>query len=321
MAVMERTSVVKKKTRQGFGEALAELGRENPNVVAVTSDVMGSVNVNYFAKEFPDRFINCGVAEQNACNIAAGLSLVGKIPFFALYGCFATTRCMDMLRTTICYGKLNVKIAGSHGGLLTGEDGASHQALEELGLMRVLPNMTVIIPCDYWEAKKATRAVAGIKGPCYLRLGRASIPLVTDEDSEFEIGRGVLVRGGNDVAIVACGAMVYEALLAAEMLAVKGIDARVINLHTVKPIDKDILIEAARVCGTMVTAEEHQIHCGMGSAVAEVLVRHHPVPMEFVGVKDRFGESGPGMELLTRFGLRDVNIAEAVDKVLRRKAK
>jgi transketolase len=319
MIVMERTSVDKKKTRQGFGEALLELGRENPDIVAVTSDVKGSVNVNYFANEFPERFINCGVAEQNACNIAAGLSLVGKIPFYALYGCFASTRCLDMIRTTICYGNLNVKIAGSHGGIITGEDGASHQALEELGLMRVMPNMTVIIPCDYWEAKKATRAAATLNGPCYLRLGRASMPLVTDEHSTFEIGKGVLLRDGTDVAIVACGVMVYEALLAAEILADQGISARVINIHTVKPIDKDILTDAAKTCGAVVTAEEHQIHCGMGSAVAEVLAQHCPVAIEFIGIKDRFGMSGPGMELLTEFGLRDVNIVEAVNAVLKRK--
>jgi len=320
MVVMERASVEKKKTRQGFGKALAELGRENANIVAVTSDVRGSVNLNYFADEFPERFINCGVAEQNACSIAAGLSLVGKIPFYALFGCFATTRCLDMIRTTICYGKLNVKIAGTHGGIITGEDGASHQALEELGLMRVMPNMTVVIPCDYWEAMKATRAVAAINGPCYLRLGRASIPLVTDEHSEFEIGKGVMLRDGDDVAIVACGVMVYEALQAAQVLAAQGIEARVINIHTVKPIDKDMLTDAAKTCGAVVTAEEHQIHCGMGSAVAEVLAQHCPVPIEFVGINDRFGISGPGMDLLTEFGLKDVNIVKAVNKVLKRKA-
>lgn len=320
MVVMERTSVEKKKTRKGFGEALAELGRENPNIVAITSDVKGSVNVNYFAEKFPERFINSGVAEQNGCNIAAGLSLVGKIPYFALYGCFATTRCMDMLRTTVCYGNLNVKIAGSHGGLITGEDGASHQALEELGLMRVLPNMTVIIPSDYWEARKATKAVAEINGPCYLRLGRASIPVITGEHDPFEVGKAVVLRDGGDVAIVACGVMVYEALSAAEMLSGKGIEATVINLHTVKPIDKDTLVDAARKCGAVVTAEEHQIHCGMGSAVAEVLVSNHPVPMEFIGVNDRYGISGPGMDLLVKFGLKDVNIVEAVNRVLRRKA-
>lgn len=319
MIVLERTSVEKMKTRQGFGKALAELGRENPNIVAVTSDVGGSVNAGYLAKEYPERLINCGVAEQNACNVAAGLSLVGKIPFFALFGCFATTRCIDMIRTTICYGKLNVKIAGTHGGIITGEDGASHQALEEIGLMRILPNMTVIVPCDFWEAKRATKAVAAMHGPCYLRLGRASIPLVTDEYSDFEIGKGIVLREGNDVAIVACGVMVYEALLAAEALANKGVEARVINLHTIKPIDKQLLVDAAVNCGAIVTAEEHQVHCGMGSAVAEVLAQHQPVPMEMVGIQDRFGESGLGMELLTKYGLRDVNIIEAVDKVLRRK--
>ena len=319
MVVMERTTVEKKKTRQGFGHELLELGRENENIVALTADVKGSVNVSYFADEFPDRFINCGIAEQNMCNIASGLSLVGKIPFFATYGCFATARCLDMIRTTVCYGNLNVKIVGSHGGLLTGPDGASHQALEELGLMRVLPNMTVVVPCDYWEARKATRAIAAKPGPCFLRLGRESIPVITYEDAPFELGRGVLMRHGNDVALIACGAMVYEALLAAEMLAQDGIEARVINLHTIKPIDEDILVDAAAECGAIVTAEEHQIYCGMGSAVAEVIVRHQPVPMELIGVNDRFGESGNGQELLTKYGLRDVNIAEAARKVIRRK--
>ena len=319
MIVKELTAVDKKKTREGFGRALAQLGHDNPNVVALTADLGGSVNMRFFAKDFPDRFINCGVAEQNMCNIASGLSLVGKIPFFATFGCFATARCLDMIRTTICYANLNVKIAGSHGGLLTGEDGASHQALEELGLMRILPNMTVIAPCDFWEAQRATKAAADIDGPCYLRLGRASIPVLTDENSPFEIGKAVTHREGSDVAIVACGVMVYESLMAAEMLSQDGINARVINLHTIKPIDVDTLVSAAEECGAVVTAEEHQIHCGMGSAVAEALVQRCPVPMEFVGVQDRFGISGPGDELLKVFGLKDVDIVKAVKKVLKRK--
>lgn len=319
MVVKEHAAVEMMKTRVGFGKALLELGRDNPNVVAVTSDVKGSVNVHYFAEEFPERFINCGVAEQNACNVAAGLSLAGKIPYYATYGCFATARCFDMIRTTICYAKLNVKIAGSHGGLLTGEDGASHQALEELGLMRVLPNMTVVIPCDYWEAFSATKAVAEVNGPCYLRLGRAAVPVVTEQSTPFELGKGVLMRDGSDVAIVACGAMVYEALRAAEMLSNEGVDARVINIHTIKPIDRNILRDAATGCGAIVTAEEHQINCGLGSAVAEVIVQSAPVPMEFVAVNDEFGMSGKGPELLVKYGLKDMNIAEAVRKVLKRK--
>ncbi|MBU1320148.1 MAG: transketolase family protein [candidate division Zixibacteria bacterium] len=319
MVVKERATVEKKKTRVGFGKALLELGRENPNVVAVTADVKGSVNVHYFAEEFPDRFINCGVAEQNACNISSGLALAGKIPYFAAYGCFATSRCLDMIRTTICYANLNVKIAGSHGGLLTGEDGASHQALEELGLMRVLPNMTVVIPCDYWEAFKATKAVSKVNGPCYLRLGRADVPVLTEETAPFELGKGVLMRDGSDVAIVACGAMVYEALRAADILSTEDVEAQVINIHTVKPIDRKILTDAAKKCGAIVAAEEHQIYCGLGSAVAEVVVRHAPVPMEFVGVNDQFGMSGKGPDLLVKFGLKDVNIADAVRKVIARK--
>ncbi len=319
MMISERTKIEKKKTRQGFGHALLELGRQDPNVVVVTADVGGSVNVNYFAEEFPDRFLNVGVAEQNMANIAAGMSLAGKTAFFATYGCFATARCLDMIRTTICYANLNVKIAGSHGGLMTGEDGASHQAMEEIGLMRVLPNMKVIVPCDYYEAKKATFAAAATPGPVYLRLGRADIPVITREADEFRLGKGYIHRDGHDVAIVACGVMVYESLLAAETLAAEGIEARVINLHTIKPIDRDILSRAARDCGAIVTAEEHQVYCGLGSAVAEVLVTEHPVPVEFVGMQDCFGISGPGEELLTYFGLRDKTIVKAVHKVLQRK--
>jgi transketolase len=319
MIVKEGTAVEKKRTREGFGKALAELGRDHPNVVVLTADVKGSVNVNYFADEFPSRFFNCGVAEQNMCDVAAGLSLAGKIAFIATYGCFASTRCLDMIRTTVCYANLNVKIVGSHGGLLTGPDGASHQALEELGLMRVLPNMKVMIPCDFWEAKRATRAAAATPGPCYLRLSRESIPVLTSEDSPFTLGKGVVMRQGGDVALVACGVMVSEALSAAEMLAKDGIDARVINIHTVKPIDSELLIKAAADCGAIVTAEEHQVHCGLGSAVAEVLVRSLPVPMEFIGVNDSFGMSGEGYELLTKYGLRDTNIASAAKKVIERK--
>jgi len=319
MVIRERTKMEKKKTRQGFGHALLELGRKDPNVTVVTADVGGSVNVGYFAEEFPERFINVGVAEQNMANIAAGMSLAGKTAFYATYGCFATARCLDMIRTTICYANLNVKIAGSHGGLMTGEDGASHQALEEIGLMRILPNMKVLVPCDYNEAKKATFAAAATPGPVYLRLGRASIPVITGEHDEFVLGKGVVHRDGGDVAIVACGVMVFEALLAAEMLAADGIDARVINLHTVKPIDRSLLSRAASECGAVVTAEEHQIHCGLGSAVAEVLVTEHPVPMEFVGMNDSFGISGPGEEVLTHFGLRDNSIAEAARRAIQRK--
>jgi len=320
MVVMEDKKIEKKKTRQGFGHALLELGKENPNIVALTADVRGSVNVSYFADEFPDRFLNLGIAEQNMANVAAGLSLTGKIPFYATYGCFATARCLDMIRTTICYANLNVKIAGSHGGLLTGEDGASHQALEELGLMRVLPNMTVMIPCDYWEAKKITRAAAEIEGPVYIRLGRAGIPVITDEGSEFEVGKGVVHRDGSDVAIIACGVMTYKALVAAEALSNDGISARVINLHTIKPIDKGLIIDTAQKCGAIVTAEEHQIHCGMGSAVAEVVTGTVPVPMEFVAVQDTFGESGPGEELLDHFGLTSEAIVEAAHKAIKRKS-
>ena len=308
-----------RKTREGFGRALAELGRTNPDIVALVGDLTDSTMVSFFAKEFPDRFIEMGVAEQNMMTAAAGLSLVGKIPFLATYGAFATCRCADQIRVTVCYSDLNVKIGGAHGGISVGPDGATHQALEEIAMMRVLPNMKVIVPCDFEETRKATLAAASVWGPVYLRFGREDVPVVTDESTPFEIGKGIVLRQGGDIALVACGVMVYEALQAADTLAREGIEARVINLHTIKPIDQALLIRSAEECGAVVTAEEHQIHGGLGGAVAEVLVRNCPVPMEFVAVEDRFGQSGKPVELMSTFGLTADHIVSAVRKVLRKK--
>ena len=308
-----------KKTREGFGRALAELGKTNPDVVVLVGDLTDSTMVSFFAKEFPDRFVEMGVAEQNMMTAAAGLSLVGKIPFLATYGAFATCRCADQIRVTVCYSDLNVKIGGAHGGISVGPDGATHQALEEFAMMRVLPNMKVIVPCDFEETRKATLAAAAVWGPVYLRFGREDVPVVTGAATPFEIGKGILLRDGDDVAIVACGVMVHEALQAAEALAARDIQARVINIHTIKPIDRNLLIQAAEDCGAVVTAEEHQIHGGLGSAVAEVLVRHCPVPMEFVAVEDRFGQSGKPAELMAAFGLTADHIVTATEKVLARK--
>ena len=308
-----------RKTREGFGRALAELGRTNPDIVVLVGDLTDSTMVSFFAKEFPDRFIEMGVAEQNMMTAAAGLSLVGKVPFLATYGAFATCRCADQIRVTVCYSDLNVKIGGAHGGISVGPDGATHQALEEIAMMRVLPNMKVIVPCDFEETRKATLAAADVWGPVYIRFGREDVPVVTDESTPFEIGRGNVLRQGGDIALVACGVMVYEALQAADALAREGLEARVIDLHTIKPIDRALLIRSAEECGAVVTAEEHQIHGGLGSAVAEVLVRSCPVPMEFVAVDDRFGQSGKTAELMSAFGLTAGHIVSAAKKVLRMK--
>ncbi|HDS00482.1 MAG TPA: transketolase family protein [candidate division Zixibacteria bacterium] len=308
-----------KKTRVGFGHGLVDAGRKSEKVVVLVGDLRDSTNVNFFAEEFPQRFIEVGIAEQNMANVAAGLSLVGKIPFFTTYGAFATCRCLDMLRVTICYSNLNVKIGGAHGGISVGPDGATHQALEEISILRSLPNMKVIVPCDYYETRKATLASIDIKGPVYIRFGRENVPVVTGEKTPFEFGKGALYRDGGDVAILACGVMLYEALAAADELQRDGIDARIINIHTVKPIDEDIIIKAASECGAIVTAEEHQVYGGFGSAVAEVIVKNSPVPMEFVGIQDSFGRSGQPEELMQTYHLKAVDIIKAAMKVLGRK--
>ena len=309
----------KKATRFGFGEGLVELGKKDDKIFVLGADTVSSVAINKFQENFPERFANVGIAETNLLGMAAGISIAGFIPFVSTYGVFASGRPWEQIRTTICYSNLNVKIGGSHSGLMVGPDGATHQALEEISIMRCLPNMTVLVPCDVVETKKATMAAAYWNGPVYIRYGRETIPIITEESTPFEIGKAVKMKDGKDVCIMACGSMVYEALMAAEILEQEGIKARVLNIHTIKPIDKQAIIEAAKDCGAIVTAEEHQIFGGFGSAVAEVVVNNCPVPMEFVGMNDCFGESGKPADLMVKYGLKDINIVEAVKKVLNRK--
>lgn len=308
-----------KATRFGYSDALLQLGRDDPRVFVLDADLAKSTTTDRFKKEFPDRFIDCGIAEQNMVGIAAGLSLMGKIPFTSTYGTFMVDRALDQIRVTVAYAELNVKIIGAHGGISVGPDGATHQALEDLGTMRMLPHMTVINPCDVHEACKATLAVAAMQGPAFIRLGREPVPIVTDEKTPFVIGKGIMFEDGDDVTIAASGSMVVEALIAHENLLKQGIHARVLDVHTIKPIDRELLVTAARETGAMVTAEEHQVMGGFGSAVAEVLAQECPVPMEFVGIQDRFGESGTPDELLTAFGCRAADIERAVNRVLARR--
>lgn len=293
-----------KPTRHGFGEALVTLGERNENVVVLGADITGSVLTSFFQERFPDRFFSIGIAEQNATTIAAGLALSGKIPFFASYSAFAAFRNADMLRISIAYNNVNVKIGGGHSGITVGPDGATHQSLEEISLVRTLPNMTVVVPADYEEAKKATIAIGEMVGPAFIRFGRSPVPMFTDAETPFILGKANVLTEGNDVAIIACGIMVWQALLAAEELHKrKGIKARVINCHTIKPIDVQTIVDAAYECGAIVTAEEHQVHGGLGGATAEVVSKNYPVPIEFVGMRDMFGGSGEPDELLEKFGL------------------
>jgi len=308
-----------KPTRHGFGEALAELGEKHDNVVVIGADVTGSVMTSFFQEKFPERFFSVGVAEQNATTIAVGLALSGKIPFFSSYSAFAAFRNADQLRVSVCYNEANVKIGGGHSGVTVGPDGATHQSLEEMALLRALPNMTLVTPCDYEQAKKATIAIAEMHGPAYLRFGRSAVPMFTTKDTPFQLGKADVYREGEDVALVACGLMVWEAMKAAEILANEGISARVVNCHTIKPIDVDTLVETAQRCGAIVTAEEHQVHGGLGGAVAEVMAKNFPVPMEFVGMPDTFGGSGEPDELLDIFGLRAENIVASAKVALERK--
>ena len=308
-----------KATRDAFGEALVELGRENSSIVVLSGDLEDATRAEYFKKEFPDRFFNLGIAEQDVLGTAAGMSIDGLIPFACSFAVFLTNRAYDFLRITICYNNRNVKVIGSHGGLSVGEDGATAQCLEDFAIIRVLPNIKIICPVDAIEAKKATRAIANYIGPIYMRLGRPPFPILTKESDEFIIGRANVIRQGNDATLIACGLMVSEALKAAEMLIKDNINIRVINMHTIKPIDEQAVISSARETGAIVTAEEHQINGGLGSAVAEVLARNFPAPLEMIAVNDTFGESGKPEELLKKYHLKDVDIADAVKKVIIRK--
>jgi Transketolase, C-terminal subunit len=308
-------------TRDGFGHGLVELGKINKDIVVLSADLTDSTRANWFKKEFPERFFGLGVAEQDMICEAAGFALMGKIPFACTFGVFASGRAWDQIRVSVAYMNLNVKIIGTHGGISVGPDGATHQALEEISLMRILPNMTVIVPCDAIEAKKATIAAAGHKGPVYIRLGRSGAPVITKESDPFKIGKAVIMRPGKDVTIFACGQMVYESLVACEILSKEGIDARLVNIHTPKPIDKNCIIEAAKETGAVVTAEEHTIAGGLGSAVSEVLAENCPVPIKFVGVRDKFGQSGEPEELFEHFGLKAKNIVQAAKDAIAIKRK
>ena len=311
---------VLKSTKIGYGEGLRDLGREDSRIVAIGGDITSSTSVDIFQKEFPDRFYSMGIAEQNMATVATGLSLTGFIPYYTTYGVFAAGRCWEQIRTTICYNNANVKIGVAHGGVSVGQDGATHQALEDVAILRTLPNMQIVVPCDAIETYKATVAIGKIDGPAAVRFGRAPIPIVTEEETPFEFGKGYVFReDGTDVAIIANGPMVWMSLEAMKTMRSEGINVRLINLHTVKPMDEEIVIKAAQDCGAIVTAEEHQIMGGMGSAVAEVLAMNKPTPIEFVGIRDRFGESGKPDDLWQEFNIFHTDIEEAVRNVLKRK--
>lgn len=305
--------------RDGYGKALLELCQTNDRVIVLDADVANSTRSVWVREQYPDKFIDMGISEQDMVGTASGLALGGMIPFISTYGVFLAGRAWDQIRTTVCYNKLNVKLAGAHAGISVGPDGATHQALEDVALMRVLPNMTVVVPCDAEETRKATHAIAEKNGPCYIRFGREAVPIVTDEKTEFVLGKANICREGSDVTIIANGAMVYEALSAEESLKLLGIQARVLDMHTIKPLDTDALLSAARETGCIVTAEEHQIIGGLGGAVAEYLSMTCPVPIEMVGVQNSFGESGQPQELMDKYGLNADTIIKKVIEVTRRK--
>jgi len=306
-----------KATRDAYGEVLVELGREHSNIVVLDADLSGSTKTAKFRDEFPERFFNAGIAEQNMTGMAAGLATTGKIPFVSTFAIFATGRAFEQVRNTICYPGLNVKICATHSGLTVGEDGASHQALEDIALMRVIPNLRVAVPADANEAKAIIRAAVEVDGPVYVRLGRPKVPVIFEEGREFTFGKAHIVKQGTDVTIVACGIMLSKALEAAVVLAGEGIMAEVINASSIKPFDADTVIESARKTGAVVTAEEHSIIGGLGSLVAESLVEQHPVPLRRVGVRDCFGASGSPQRLLAEYGLEADDIVAAAKEVVK----
>ncbi len=309
----------KKDTRSGFGAGLLEAGQRNPNVVALCADLVGSLKMEAFIKAFPERFFQVGIAEANMMGIAAGMTIGGKIPFTGTFANFSTGRVYDQIRQSIAYSDKNVKICASHAGLTLGEDGATHQILEDLGMMRMLPGMTVINPCDYNQTKAATLAIAKYQGPVYLRFGRPVVPVFTPPDQPFEIGKAWTVNEGKDVSIFATGHLVWEAIKAGEQLAELGIDAEIINIHTIKPLDEKAILASVAKTGCVVSAEEHNRLGGLGDSIAQLLVRHAPVPMEYVAVNDSFGESGTPEQLMKKYGLDDAHIVQAVQRVLKRK--
>lgn len=308
-------------TRVAYGKALLELGKENKNIVVLDADLSGSTQTHFFAKEFPDRFFNMGVAEQNMIGVACGLSSCGKIPFASSFAVFATGRAWEFVRNSVCHNMFNVKICATHAGLTVGEDGGSHQIIEDIAIMRAIPHMIVIVPADEIEARFATRAISEYFGPVYMRLGRAVFPKVFDENNfEFKIGKAQIVKPGIDVSIFACGVMLSRALWARDILEKEGISAEVINVSTIKPIDEETIVSSVRKTGCAVTCEEHNIYGGLGDAVSSVLVEHYPVPMKKIGVQDQFGQSGEAMQLLEHYGLTKENIAKAAIEVIKQKS-
>ncbi|MDH5366404.1 MAG: transketolase family protein [Cyclobacteriaceae bacterium] len=313
------TYTEKKDTRSGFGAGLLALGQKNENVVALCADLIGSLKMGDFKKEFPERFYQVGIAEANMIGLASGMAIGGKIPFTGTFANFSTGRVYDQIRQSVAYSEKNVKICASHAGLTLGEDGATHQILEDIGLMKMLPNMTVINPCDYNQTKAATIALADHQGPAYLRFGRPSWPIFTPDDQEFEIGKAWQMTEGTDVTIFATGHMVWQAVEAEAILAEKGISVELINIHTIKPLDVDAILKSVAKTGCVVTAEEHQRNGGLGDSVAQTLALNNPSPIEMVAVNDSFGESGTPMQLMEKYGLTPTDIVNAVEKVIARK--
>ncbi len=313
---MKYTFTEKKDTRSGFGAGLAELADTNPNVVALCADLIGSLKMEKFIEKAPERFFQVGIAEANMIGMAAGLTINGKIPFAGTFANFATSRVYDQIRQSIAYSEKNVKIAASHAGLTLGEDGATHQVLEDIGMMKMLPGMTVINPCDYNQTKAATLAVAAHEGPVYLRFGRPVVPVFIPEDMPFEIGKGIMLQEGTDVTIVATGHLVWESLLAVEELEKEGISCEVINIHTIKPLDEEIILKSVEKTGRIVTAEEHNILGGLGESVARVLAQNRPTPQAFVAVNDTFGESATPAELMKKYKIDSTAVIEAVKTLI-----
>ena len=313
------TYTEKKDTRSGFGAGLLEAGKKNDQVVALCADLIGSLKMDAFIKEFPERFFQIGIAEANMMGIAAGLTIGGKIPFTGTFANFSTGRVYDQIRQSIAYSDKNVKICASHAGLTLGEDGATHQILEDIGMMKMLPRMVVINPCDFNQTKAATMAIADYHGPVYLRFGRPTVPVFTDPDQKFEIGKAWMVNEGTDVSIFATGHMVWKAIEAGELLAEAGINVEIINIHTIKPLDEEAVLKSVAKTGCVVTAEEHNRIGGLGDSIAQLLVRNKPVPQEYVAVNDSFGESGTPDQLMKKYGLDTEDIIKAVNKVIKRK--
>ena len=313
------TFTEKKDTRSGFGTGLLELGQQNENVVALCADLIGSLKMGDFKKTFPKRFFQVGIAEANMIGLAAGMTIGGKIPFTGTFANFSTGRVYDQIRQSVAYSEKNVKICASHAGLTLGEDGATHQILEDIGMMKMLPNMTVVVPCDYNQTKAATIAVGKYHGPTYLRFGRPKWPVFTPADQKFEIGKAIKMIEGMDVTIFATGHMVWQAIEAEAILTQKGIDAEVVNIHTIKPLDLKAILASVSKTKCVVTAEEHQINGGLGDSIAQTLAHNTPAPIEMVAVKDQFGESATPMQLLDKYGLASSNIVDAVEKVIARK--